>query len=554
MKKILLYLFVLALNQITAQPFTTPLPIPPTVTGTVFNLNVDESTYQFKPGNITNTYGVNADYLGPTLIVNAGDFITLNIINNLSVPTTMHWHGMHVPAVDDGGPHSVINAGETWSPDFTVMNKASVYWYHPHTMGLTNYQASMGIAGLIIVNDTEESALNLPRSYGVDDIPLVIQTKLLDNNNQIQISSQMDSISMVNGEISPYVEAPAQMVRFRALNGSSSRTLNIGADDNRTLYQISSDGGLLENPVPMTRILLSGGERAEFLVDLSAESVGNTFQLKSYMSEMPANIEGGAGSAGHANPLFGTDWSFMEVKVVAQTASPITSLPGTMTTLTPFLEVDASVTRPFELTSNGQINGVTMDMNVINEVVELGDTEIWTITNITPMAHPFHIHDIQFYILDRDDGAGGGAVAPIATESGLKDTVLVESGETVRVIAKFEDYADPVIPYMYHCHNLIHEDNGMMGQFTVVDSTLGTSGNLAASVRVFPNPSFDFVNIEISDANSIQSISLFDVNGIKIITYFDSPIRLDISQLHSGLYFLKIKTDKAELVKKLLKN
>ena len=484
--------------------------------------------------------------------MNAGDFVTLNVTNNLSESTTMHWHGMHVPAVDDGGPHSLINVGETWSPDFTVLNKASVYWYHPHKMGLTNYQVSKGIAGVIIVKDAEESALNLPRTYGVDDIPLVIQTKSFDANNQIQISGQMDDTSMVNGEIEPFVEAPAQMVRFRALNGSSSRTLNIGADDNRTLYQIASDGGLLENPVAVTRILLSNGERAEFLVDLSSETVGNTFRLTSYMSEMPSNIEGGSGSAGHPNPLFGTDWDFMEVRVVAQTPSAITTLPGTMTSLTPFLEGDASVTRPMELSNNAQINGVSMDLNVINEVVELGDTEIWTITNITPIAHPFHIHDVQFYILDRNDG--GGAVAPSATEAGLKDTVLVEAGQTVRIIAKFEDYADPTIPYMYHCHNLIHEDNGMMGQFTVVDSSLGIPEILAESVRVFPNPSFDYVNIEISDTNSIQSISLFDVSGKKILSYFDNPKRLDVSQLHSGLYFLKIETNEGILVKKLIKS
>jgi len=551
MKKSLLLIFVFTLNQVIAQSFVTPLPIPPTVTGTVFNLNVDESTKQFKSGPITNTYGVNGDYLGPTLIMNAGDFVTLNVTNNLSETTTMHWHGMHVPAVDDGGPHSLINVGETWSPDFTVKNKASVYWYHPHKLGLTNYQVSLGIAGVIIVRDAEESALNLPRTYGVDDIPLVIQTKSFDANNQIQISAQMDDVSMVNGVIEPFVEVPAQMVRFRALNGSSSRTLNIGTGDDRTLYQISSDGGLLENPVPVTRILLSNGERADFLVDLGSETVGNTFKFMSYMSEMPSNIEGGSGSAGHPNILFGTDWAFMEVKVVAQTPSPITTLPGTMTTLTPFLEGDASVTRPMELSNSAQINGVSMDMNVINEVIELGDTEIWTITNITPIAHPFHIHDVQFYILDRNDG--GGAVAPSATESGLKDTVLVEAGETVRVIAKFVDYADPVTPYMYHCHNLIHEDFGMMGQFTIVDSSLGIPEILAETVRVFPNPSFDYVNIEISETNSIQSISLFDVSGKKTITYFDNLKRLDLSKLHSGLYFLKIQTPKGELVKKLIK-
>ncbi|WP_161791973.1 multicopper oxidase domain-containing protein [Psychroserpens jangbogonensis] len=552
MKKILFTLFVFTIHQIVAQPFTTPLPIPPTLSGPVFNLNVSPSTKQFKPGTITNTFGVNTNYLGPTLLMDSGDFVTINVTNNLSEITTMHWHGMHIPAIDDGGPHSPISPGETWSPDFTVMNKASVYWYHPHTMGLTNLHVSLGIAGFIIVSDPEEAALTLPRTYGVDDIPIVIQTKLLDNDNQVQISSQMDSISMVNGEIKPYVNAPAQMVRFRALNGSSSRTLNIGTDDNRTLYQISSDGGLLENPVPLTRILLSNGERAEFLMDLTSESIGSTFQFKSYMSEMPANIEGGAGSAGHPNPLFGTDWSFMEVKVVTQTASPVTTFPGTMTTLTPFLEGDAAVTRPMELSNNAQINGETMDMNVINEVIELDDIEIWTITNVTGIAHPFHVHDVQFYILDRDNG--GGPVPPFATESGLKDTVLVEAGETVRIISKFEDYADEVIPYMYHCHNLIHEDYGMMGQFTVVDSTLGTAEVLNTTVTIFPNPTTDFLNLSIPEYYDVEGIIIFDVNGKEILN-ISSPIKLiDLSDLSSGVYLLKVFTAQGEVSKKILKD
>jgi len=552
MNKYLLLILILSFNQLFTQSYSDQLPIPPTVTGPVFNLNVGKSTKQFKSGAITNTYGVNADYLGPTLLMNTGDIVTLNVTNNLTEPTTMHWHGMHVPAVDDGGPHNVIGVGETWSPDFTVMNKASVYWYHPHTMGLTNVHVSMGIAGLIIVSDAEETALNLPRTYGVDDIPLVVQTKLLDANNQVQISSQMDSISMVNGVIKPYVNAPAQMVRFRALNGSSSRTINIGTDDNRVMYQISSDGGMLEDPVPVTRILLSGGERAEFLMDLASETVGNTFRFNSYMSEMTSNIEGGAGSAGHQNPLFGTDWGFLEVRVIAQTASPITALPGTMTTLTPYLEGDAAVTRPMLLNSNAQINGVSMDMNVINEVIELDDIEIWTITNTTPLAHPFHVHDVQFYILDRDDG--GGPVAPSLTEAGLKDTVLVEAGETVRIISKFEDFADDTIPYMYHCHNLIHEDNGMMGQFTVVDSSLGITETLRKSISIFPNPSSDYVSIRIPDIFEIHGIILYDINGKELLKFKTKIQELDIKHLPSGIYFLRIQSNLGTVVKRLGKS
>ena len=108
------------------------------------------------------------------------------------------------------------------------------------------------------------------------------------------------------------------------------------------------------------------------------------------------------------------------------------------------------------------INGKSMELKRIDETIRLGDVEIWEISNRSPMPHPFHIHDIQFRILDRDGRK------PPANEQGLKDTVLVESGETVRIITQFENYADADSPYMFHCHILEHEDAGMMGQFVVV--------------------------------------------------------------------------------------
>ena len=171
---------------------------------------------------------------------------------------------------------------------------------------------------------------------------------------------------------------------------------------------------------------------------------------------------------------------------------------------------------------------------------------------MTGTAHPFHVHNVQFYILDRDDG--GGAVPPSATESGLKDTVLVESGETVRIIAKFEDFADDVIPYMYHCHNLIHEDNGMMGQFTVVDSSLGITETLITTVTVFPNPTTDFLNINIPNLYDVESIILYDVSGKEIFNIPNRVRSLDISDLSSGTYLLKVKTLQGEVAKKILKD
>ena len=159
--------------------------IPPTLTGTTFNLTLDKATKQFLPGTITNTYGYNgANFWGPTLIMNKGDQVQINVKNNLYETTTSHWHGFHIPAEMDGGPHQTVAAGTTWSPTFKVMNNASTYWYHPHLHELTAKQVSYGAGGFIIVKDPEEAVLKLPRSYGIDDIPLMLTSRRMQSKSK----------------------------------------------------------------------------------------------------------------------------------------------------------------------------------------------------------------------------------------------------------------------------------------------------------------------------------------------------------------------------------
>src|SRR5690606_24036249 len=174
--------------------------------------------------------------------------------NSLGEATTLHWHGMHVAPENDGGPHTVIDAGTTWSPSFTVLDKASTHWYHPHLHMHTNEHVIKGIAGLIIVRDDEEAALALPRTYGVDDLPLVVQTKEFDADGQFVVGGALDDRLMVNGTLDPFVPAPAQMVRMRLLNGASERSFNFGFSNDMPFNQIGTDGGLLTAPVQMTRL------------------------------------------------------------------------------------------------------------------------------------------------------------------------------------------------------------------------------------------------------------------------------------------------------------
>ena len=481
-----------------------PLLIPPVLSGTNFDLSVQNGMTQFFPGINTPTYGINGNILGPTLIVNKWDSITINVTNNLTGTgnsTTMHWHGLHVPAHADGGPHQIIEQGTTWSPQFQILNNASTFWYHPHGEGKTDLQVSRGLAGFIIVKDSAEAELGLPRTYGVDDFPLVVQSKAFDVLNQIAISTEEDTLICVNGTVDPYLDAPAQIIRLRLLNGSSMRVYNFGLSNDQEFVLIGTDGGLLNDPIPLSRILLGPGERAEILVDLQTLA-GQTIYLKSFSSEIENGIYGAATVTGmmggeipnyDLNPLNGADFDILQINVVEQNADPISTIPSILIVNTPYTDYDNS--RVFNLQPDemmdpeGQvmgpfnINGDHFDIMTINQTVYLNDVELWRIVNNTGIAHPFHIHDIQFYI----DNINGGPV-PIHLQ-GLKDVVLVKPMEYVEVITKFDDFADNYIPYMYHCHMLHHEDDGMMGSFRVIDTSATSILDMEGSdFQIFPNP------------------------------------------------------------------
>lgn len=192
-KKILIVSGILLSEIIVAQ---NALFIPPTLTGTTFNLNIQNGTTQFYTGINTPTYGINGNILAPTLIVNKWDWVQMNVTNNLTGfgnSTTIHWHGLHVPSMDDGGPHQVIAQATTWSPNFQILNSAGTFWYHPHGDNKTDRHVSKGIAGMVIIKDSIEAALTLPRTYGVDDFPVIVQTKAFDVLNQITIATEGDT-------------------------------------------------------------------------------------------------------------------------------------------------------------------------------------------------------------------------------------------------------------------------------------------------------------------------------------------------------------------------
>ena len=461
------------------------LPMPPLLEGKdidgtkTYDLSLQNGSTEFFQGVQTRTSGINGSYLGPTLKMRNGDNVRLNVKNTLGETSTLHWHGAHLPASQDGGPHQIIKNGETWSPQFQVKQKAASLWYHPHLEGKTGEHVWRGMAGMLIIEDDEADALNLPNTYGVDDIPVILQDRNFSRSGAMPYDNSMHSAMMglsgntplTNGSITPHFDSKSNLLRLRILNASNASFYNLGFANNKKFKQIASDGGLLETPVEMNRIVLAPAERAEIIVELSE---GETATLKNYKWVSSGGMGGMMGGRGMGMMGGGTpEFEFLHIRS-ANSFAQKKALPNKLATINRLKESDASVRRVFELQMNmgprvmmgllasHLINGKVMKHNRIDETVKLGATEIWEIRNSSFMAHPFHIHDVQFQILDRNGNK------PSAGESGRKDVVLVNPGEAVRLIMKFEDYADPKSPFMYHCHILEHEDAGMMGQFVVV--------------------------------------------------------------------------------------
>jgi len=539
----------------------TLLQVPDTLIGPNISLTMHKDSVQFFPtGSKTYTYAYNQyAYLGPTLIFEQGQNMNITVTNDINDTTTVHWHGIHLPSKWDGGPHTEIMAGETWNPQFTVMDKAATYWYHPHLHMKTALQAIKGAAGFIIVRDPNEAALSLPRKYGVDDYPLVIQCQQYNANNQAMPLGMQDSTIMVNGAranngYSVYGNFPAQMVRMRILNASGERAFNFGFTGNFPFKQIASDGGLLNQPFDTTRVRLAPGERAEIVVNLSGMQ-GQTIHLMSYASELPMGVQGGPtmpmppGSPPMDSPLNGIDFNIMQINVVAPTIDAVTSIPNVLENNVQFDPSTADVTRTIRFTADSimvmdgpfYFNDSSFNMERIDLVIPINHTEVWKLVNETMVGHPFHIHDVQFYLFDRNGSL------PHEGERGRKDVVFVPTGDSVLFITKFEDFADSIIPYMYHCHILMHEDDGMMGQFIVVPPEyvgLNTNMVLASSIKVFPNPTSDFLTFTLNENLNLLDIRIIDNNGQVVFKKDDCTLnKIDISFLENGNYHLLIRSN-----------
>jgi bilirubin oxidase len=552
-------MFLLAgIGQLNAQTYVT-MGVPDTLSGTTFNLTLKDTMAQLRSGNQTITGGINQNkFWGPTLMMYKGANVNFNVKNKLNDSTTIHWHGMHLPAVMDGGPHQIIPPGTTWQPYWTVKNQASTLWYHPHLHMMANEQITKGLGGFIIIRDAAERALALPRTYGVDDIPVVFTSRRYDAANQFSYTNvAYGDYLLSNGTPSAQISLPKQFVRLRLLNAEIERGYDIGFSDNRTFYIIGNDGGLLNAPVSVTRVKLMVGERVEILVNLSNDQVGSSIDLKAYNGGQTFGFPGGepATSGQFGSLLNNTTFNLLHINVVAPTANAITALPSTLVNNTYWTAADATISRTVSITDGNpgpgsvpfRFDNTAFAFNTINKTIPLNSVEKWTIKNNNVFGHAFHIHDVEFKIVDRN----GVTTAVGSHESGWKDVMYVPNGETVSFVAKFDDYADDTHPFMYHCHFALHEDDGMMGQFVVSSATsVKAAEKIPVNFSLFPNPAQDKIFINVDNNIEVYYVTVYNAGGKAVLMLPMPDIKkgINIAELAKGTYYLHVMDLKTKSV------
>lgn len=447
-------------------------------------------------------------YLGPTVRVKRGDLVHFSLVNQRKEVVTNHWHGLHIPGRLDGGPHQVIQPGQEWQVTLPIQQEASSCWYHSHTCGRTAEQVYFGHAGLFIIEDNNSLSLGLPDQYGINDIPIILQDKLLNDAGEQYYDLRGGPIFLgdhacINGVVNAFVAVSPSLIRFRILNAANDRQFELHFKDGRSFKVIAGDGGFLNEPVEMNKLALYAGERAEIIVDFTG-SKGELLDLQAItLGREPGNedfvlpVMKIAVHHGHTipaiiPPLLRESWLDWE--------SAVNNAPPISRTLA--MSLDRGSTK-------GYINDQMFDMKVVNEAVPLGKYEVWEVISIVG-NHPFHVHGCSFLVLEVDGKPPGLEVR------GWKDSVVVpvpdrdNDGEVkiAKILVKFnyDTYRDESdlksalfcwhqhsdeskersllveeeraeyphrydvekhIPYMYHCHKLHHEDIGMMGQFTV---------------------------------------------------------------------------------------
>ncbi|MBK9099472.1 MAG: multicopper oxidase domain-containing protein [bacterium] len=474
-------------------------------------LTAHETSVPILPGNKTKVWKYSAsvikgrkdsvqildnNYLGPIFRLNKGEKIRVIFKNEVDEITIVHWHGLHVPPEMDGHPKYVIDKGEKYVYEFEVKDRAGTYWFHPHPHELTGPQVYSGLAGLFIISEKEEKKLNLPS--GDDEIPIIIQDRTFDNENQlVYLNYPMDRMMgflgdeiIINGKQNFSLNLDTKAYRMRLLNGSNSRIYKLAWSDGTPLTVIGTDGGLLEKPVQKDYLTFGPAERFDIIVDLSNKEPGDKIKLVSLpfpstFSGMGGMMRGMMGGNNNINDM-GTRLELFSIDIEKKVNQQF-NLPSKLSAIKkadPPKAVNFDNPRKFVFGMGGHmrwtINNKTFEMTEVAdwEKVKLNTTEIWEFINggggrgmmggMMQMPHPVHIHSLQFKIIERiNDGGFSESFNSLKdgfVDEGWKDSFLLLPGTKVKVLLRFEDFKGM---YLYHCHNLEHEDMGMMRNYLI---------------------------------------------------------------------------------------
>jgi FtsP/CotA-like multicopper oxidase with cupredoxin domain len=414
-----------------------PLRIPPTVSPNGLTLTVAPTVEDLGWGSSSNAWTYNSEFPGPTILASQGDTATITLVNGLAEETITHWHGMLVDDVNDGHPRFAVPPGGTYGYSFPIQNRAALNWYHPHPHMLTGEQVNLGLAGAFIIRDAEEAALGLPS--GIHEVPLIIRDATRDTEGNLEYKPAhggfVGKIPLVNGTRSPFLFVDRAVYRFRILNGANARIFALALGNGAPFILIGNDGGLLADAVAVSPIDVAPAERLDVIVDFRGAAPGERILLR--------DLRAG--------------WDLLEFRVTSTAAAG--SIPTRLSTIIPLS--DPQTTRVFSFDAMSKINGQEYEIDRIDFQVPFGVTERWRFTTNGNAPHPVHVHGASFQVVSRT----GGRNALFPWEAGWKDTVLLEDGETVEVLIRFDAYRGL---YLLHCHKLEHEDMGMMSNFEVI--------------------------------------------------------------------------------------
>jgi spore coat protein A len=441
----------------SAPRFELPFALPPVLqpvrtdsTTDYYNVVQMVQAQEILPGLRTEVWAYNGTFPGPTIRARTNRRVVIHQTNALPEAVSVHLHGGVQAPESDGYPTDLIPPFGSKQYEYPNLHRAATLFFHDHAMDLTGAHIYKGLSGFYLLGDDADDALPLPK--GEFDVPLLIADRSFNadgsfayrSNNPSNVFVEGGDVILVNGVPWPRMDVAARRYRLRILNASNSQSYVLAFSDHRAMTLIATDGGLVDRPIDVSSIRLGPAERAEVVVDFGGMAIGTTVDLENVMR-------------------FAVGRRADEDSHVPEVLDPTSALRESEAGRTRRFVLQRTLTAalpPFRWT----INGTTFNPGSVAANVPQGSVEIWSFENrtfgpIEEMDHPVHVHLVNFLVLDRNGRP------PHDYERGWKDTVLVRSGETVRVIARFAPFTGK---YILHCHNLAHEDHAMMANFEVV--------------------------------------------------------------------------------------